>query len=83
MGVGVSNFELSGEVARNGGVGTLSSAALCMLPQYKHLLDEAIQEAKKHHQPLPLELRQEIFRQVNLDCIKLEVQKAKKLADGK
>jgi len=83
MGVGISNFELSWEVARNGWVGTLSSASLCLLPQYKHLLDAAIQEAKKYHQPIPLELRQAIFHQANLDCIKLEVQKAKKLADGK
>jgi len=83
MGVGISNAELAWEVARNGGVGTLSSAALCMLSQYKHLLDWAIEEAQKYHSPLPLELRQEIFHQVNLDCITLEVQKAKKIADGK
>lgn len=83
MWVGISNFELAWKVARNGGVGTLSSAALCMLPQYKHLLDQAIQEAKKIYQPIPLELRQQIFHQINLDCIKLEIQKAKQLANGK
>jgi hypothetical protein len=54
-----------------------------MLPQYKHLLDQAIQEAKKIYQPIPLELRQQIFHQINLDCIKLEIQKAKQLANGK
>jgi hypothetical protein len=46
-------------------------------------LKAAIEEAKKYQNPIPLEVRQQIFHQVNLDCIRLEVKKAKLLANEK
>lgn len=82
MGVGISNARLAGAIAHHGGIGTLSSAGLCLLPGYRHIYDQALQEARKYQKHIPLEIKQKIFEETNLTCIQLEVKKAKELADG-
>jgi len=80
---GVSTWPLVWEIANQDGIGTLSSAGLYMLSQYKYLLDDALLQAEKIQNPIPENIKTEIYRQVQLECIRLEVTKAKKLANGK
>ena len=80
MAPGFSTSPLAGEVARNGGIGTLPSATLYELSQYTYLWKDALEQAKKIQNPVPLEIKQEIFHQVNLECIAQEVKNAKRLS---
>ena len=47
MGVGVSNSNLAGAVAKYGAVGTLSSVGLSKIPLYKGMFNKMIIDAKK------------------------------------
>ncbi|MCX6823438.1 MAG: nitronate monooxygenase [candidate division SR1 bacterium] len=82
MAPGFSTSPLAGEVARHGGIGTLPSATLYELSQYTYLRKDALEQAKKIQNPVPLEVKQEIFHQVNLECIIQEVKNAKFLSQG-
>ncbi|MDP2103907.1 MAG: nitronate monooxygenase, partial [Candidatus Gracilibacteria bacterium] len=84
MGVGISNWRLAGAVAREGGIGTLSAVGLPMTPAYKPLYDEAIRKWKEENNTthIPPEIKNQIFYDVNLVCIKEEVRKARELSGG-
>ncbi len=84
MGIGISMAELAWAVALNGGVWTLSSAWLCDTPTYKHILRQAMIDAKKTHDwKVSLEQGNEIFLTTNCQVIGQEVQKAKEIAQWK
>ena len=90
MGVGISTAELAGNVALNGGIGTLSATALHKTTQYRDLLIQNIKEAKKNASSpenprgkLSQEQIDAYILKTQIACIKNEVKKAKEIANGK
>lgn len=84
MGVGISTPELAWEVARNGGIGTLSSVCLCETSPYKHIYIDMIKKAKSENTwAISSEQASQIFIDANCVAIKQEIKKAKQIADGK
>ena len=90
MGVGISTAELAGNVALNGGIGTLSATALHKTAQYRDLLIQNIKEAKKNASSpenprgkLSQEQIDAYLLKTQIACIKNEVKKAKEIANGK
>ncbi|MFA5747478.1 MAG: nitronate monooxygenase family protein [Candidatus Absconditabacterales bacterium] len=85
MGVGISNGELAGLVAKNGGIGTITSL-FYNTKEFKILINETLKKTKKLGKELIKNEDQEytkLFRQTNLECITKEIKKAKKISEGK
>ena len=81
MGIWVSTSELAGAVAREGGIGTLSAAAITMIPEYREYWLNRIKEAKKlAGGKLSKEETKLLFKEANIHCIKEEIKKAKDIA---
>lgn len=83
MGVGISTPELAWEVARNGGIGTLSSVCLCETSPYKHIYIDMIKKAKAENTwAISSEQASQIFIDANCIAIQQEIKKTKQIANG-
>jgi len=89
MWVGISIAELAWAVAREWGIWTLSSVWLCLTPRYKHIYREYIERARINKRlkwwsnKLTPEEKSEAFRVANLQCLRLEIRKAKQISEWK
>lgn len=76
--------ELAWNVALNWWIGTLTAAALIKAPRNRHLLTNALKEAKTiKWEKLTDQEIEDIFHEQNLFCIKKEVKEAKKISQWK
>lgn len=83
MGIWISMSELAGAVAYNGWIGTLSAAAIHMIPEYRKYRSNKIKEAKKiAGGELSEEENRNVFKEANTYWIKKEVKKAREIAQG-
>jgi len=83
MGIGITMAPLSGNIALNGWIGTLSATAIHKTPYYKDLLTHNLETARKlawGH--LSEEQRDACFLETQVECIKKEVKRAKEIANG-
>lgn len=89
MWVAISTAELAWTVARNGWIWTLSSVWLSLTPRYKHILREYLERAKINKRlkwwlsELSPQEKNEAFRAANLQCLRLEIRKAKEISEWK
>ncbi len=83
MWVWISTYKLAWAVSLNWWIGTLSSAGLCKTPPYKHLYDKAIRDEKQKNWNIATQRYHEIFQEINCIAIQSEIEKAKKIANGK
>lgn len=93
MWVWISIAELAWAVAREWGIWTLSSVWLCLTPRYKNIYKEYLVRIKankrlswwlsKLSREELLDAKNEAFKAANLECLRLEIRKAKQISEWK